>query len=109
MEDFKAFFTHLISSDSSRGARGGRDYYTIMLFFDLLVFVTIVFGASSFGVSGPSLLALWDGSTNCDALIPQISTVEGDVQVISLITSNSFPMGFVVFLLLQFISMLVDR
>eukprot|EP00731_Ephydatia_muelleri_P035618 Em0141g9a len=85
--DFKAFFTHLISSDSSRGARGGRDYYTIMLFFDLLVFVTIVFGASSFG----------------------ISTVEGDVQVISLITSNSFPMGFVVFLLLQFISMLVDR
>ncbi|KAL5459800.1 hypothetical protein EMCRGX_G033176 [Ephydatia muelleri] len=106
--DFKAFFTHLISSDSSRGARGGRDYYTIMLFFDLLVFVTIVFGASSFGVSGLSLLALWDGSTNCDALIPQISTVEGDVQVISLITSNSFPMGFVVFLLLQFISMLVD-
>ena len=46
------FVAHLRSSGSSRSARGGRDYYTIMLFFDLLVFVTIVFGASSFGVSG---------------------------------------------------------
>ena len=40
-----------------------------MLFFDLMVFVTIVFGASSFGVSGLSLLALWGRATSCDAFI----------------------------------------
>eukprot|EP00731_Ephydatia_muelleri_P026181 Em0018g281a len=86
--DFMMFVAHLRSSGSSRSARGGRDYYTIMLFFDLLVFVTIVFGASSFG----------------------ISTAQGCVvQVISLVKSNTVPMGFVVFLLLQFLSMLIDR
>ncbi|KAL5467471.1 hypothetical protein EMCRGX_G031697 [Ephydatia muelleri] len=86
--DFMMFVAHLRSSGSSRSARGGRDYYTIMLFFDLLVFVTIVFGASSFG----------------------ISTAQGGVvQVISLVKSNTVPMGFVVFLLLQFLSMLIDR
>ena len=32
----------------------GKDYYTIMLCFDILTFMTIVFGASSFGVSADS-------------------------------------------------------
>ena len=56
-EDFKAFLSHLNRSSNMRALRGGKDYYTIMLFFDLLVFITIVFGASSFGVS--ALLSCW--------------------------------------------------
>ena len=41
----------------------GKDYYTIMLCFDILTFITIVFGASSFGVSALLVVAhviLWD-------------------------------------------------
>ena len=32
-------------------SQGAKDYYAVMLFFDLLCFLTIVFGVNSFGVS----------------------------------------------------------
>ena len=46
--DFKRFFSRLLSPDISQGA---SDYYVVMLFFDTLCLLTIVFGVSSFGVS----------------------------------------------------------
>lgn len=46
--DFKRFFSRLLSPDVSQGA---SDYYVVMLFFDTLCLLTIVFGVSSFGVS----------------------------------------------------------
>ncbi|KAL5467227.1 hypothetical protein EMCRGX_G031427 [Ephydatia muelleri] len=66
----------------------GKDYYTIMLCFDILTFITIVFGASSFGVG----------------------VLQQDVrQVFSLISRNSVPLGFVISLLLQFLFIMADR
>ena len=44
----KTFFCRLLSPELSQGT---RDYYTAMLFFDILCFLTIVFGVNSFGVS----------------------------------------------------------
>ena len=44
----KRFFSRLLNPDISLGA---RDYYVPMLFFDILCFLTIVFGVASFGVS----------------------------------------------------------
>ena len=46
--DTKLFFSRLLNPDISHGA---ADYYVIMLFFDVLCFITIIFGISSFGVS----------------------------------------------------------
>ncbi len=42
------FFRRLLSPDISQGS---RDYYTTMVFLDILCFFTIVFGVNSFGVS----------------------------------------------------------
>ena len=53
----KTFFRRLLSSELSQGA---RDYYTAMLFFDILCFLTIVFGVNSFGVSVCGL-CVWGG------------------------------------------------
>ena len=44
----KRFFSRLLNPDISLGA---RDYYVPMLFFDILCFLTIIFGVASFGVS----------------------------------------------------------
>ena len=44
----KRFYSRLLNPDISLGA---SDYYVIMLFFDVLCLITIVFGISSFGVS----------------------------------------------------------
>ena len=46
-KDVKQFYSRLLNPDISQGA---ADYYVIMLFFDVLCLVTIVFGVSSFGV-----------------------------------------------------------
>ena len=46
--DTKRFYSRLLSPEISQGA---ADYYVIMLFFDVLCFITIIFGISSFGVS----------------------------------------------------------
>ena len=46
--DTKDFFTRLFDPNISQGA---KDYYAIMLFFDILCFLTIVAGVNSFGVS----------------------------------------------------------
>ena len=47
---FVSLRNELFNIDSGVSA-AGKDYYTIMLVFDVLAFMTIVFGASSFGVS----------------------------------------------------------
>jgi len=52
----KIFFKTLVDPDISLGA---QDYYVVMLFFDLLCFITLVLGANSFGVS---LQCLWHDS-----------------------------------------------
>ena len=56
----KRFFSRLLNPDITLGA---RDYYVPMLFFDILCFLTIVFGVASFGVSYTYLCAwlLQDG------------------------------------------------
>ena len=46
--DVKDFFVRMFDPNKSQGA---KDYYAVMLFFDLLCFLTIVFGVNSFGVS----------------------------------------------------------
>ena len=46
--DVKDFFVRMFDPNISPGA---KDYYAVMLFFDLLCFLTIVFGVNSFGVS----------------------------------------------------------
>ena len=45
----KEFVVRLFDSDTT--VQGAHDYYVIMLVFDILCFVTIVLGVSSFGVS----------------------------------------------------------
>ena len=47
-KDTKLFYFRLLSPNISRGA---TDYYVMMLVFDVLCMITIVFGVSSFGVS----------------------------------------------------------
>jgi len=47
-ETVKQYFKTLVNPDISLGA---QDYYVVMLFFDLLCFITLVLGANSFGVS----------------------------------------------------------
>ena len=54
-KDTKLFYFRLLSPNISRGA---TDYYVMMLFFDVLCMITIVFGVSSFGVSILCLLTL---------------------------------------------------
>ena len=44
--DVKDFFVRMFDPDISQGA---KDYYAVMLFFDLLCFLTI--GVNSFGVN----------------------------------------------------------
>ena len=46
--DVKRFVSRLLSPDITLGA---ADYYVAMVFFDILCFLTIIFGFSSFGVS----------------------------------------------------------
>ena len=48
----KVFYSRLLNPDISQGA---SDYYVIMLIFDVLCLITIVFGVSSFGVSNACL------------------------------------------------------
>ena len=43
----KRFLSRLLNPEISQG---GTDYYVMMLFFDILCFVTIVLGVSSFDV-----------------------------------------------------------
>jgi hypothetical protein len=83
--DVKLFYGRLLSPDISQGA---ADYYVIMLFFDVLCFITIVFGVSSFGVG------IAGGGLG---------------QAATYIQNNYVPLPFVVMLLLQFLSMLIDR
>ena len=48
ISDVKEFVKRLVDPNVSLGA---RDFYVPMLFFDILCFLTIAFGVSSFGVS----------------------------------------------------------
>ena len=49
MNPVKKFIARLLNPDVSLGA---ADYYALMLSFDILCFLTIIFGYSSFGVRG---------------------------------------------------------
>jgi hypothetical protein len=81
----KLFFSRLLNPDISQGA---HDYYVSMLFFDVLCLITIVLGVSSFGVG---------------------SAGGGVSEAAAFIQNNRVPLPFVIMLLLQFLSMLVDR
>jgi hypothetical protein len=84
-KDTKLFYFRLLSPNISRGA---TDYYVMMLVFDVLCMITIVFGVSSFGVGIAG---------------------EGVGQAATFIQNNYIPLPFVLMLLLHFVSMLVDR
>ncbi|XP_065833236.1 piezo-type mechanosensitive ion channel component 1-like isoform X2 [Oscarella lobularis] len=67
-----------------RAGTGSRDYYTVMVFFDIISYVILVFGWSSFGQASSDNVA-------------------------SYFQQNYIPGPFLAMLLTQFISLLIDR
>ena len=61
----KDFFTRLFDPNVSQGA---KDYYAVMLFFDILCFLTIAAGINSFGVSAIAVMY-------CSKMLSTISSI----------------------------------
>lgn len=115
----KDFFRRLFDPNISQGA---KDYYAAMLFFDILCFLTIAAGVNSFGVSTNTsnkelkYIVLLDCLKLCSHYLLsslqigfQTSTIENLTAVADFVRNNNVPLLFVALLLLQFLSMVVDR